>query len=569
MFSPRRFQKNVNALGDDIKLGRHLKEIIAHVTTGAGKSTIPVAIANQLIPEIADKICWIVPRTSLRIQAEEVFQKPIMREWLGSMRTIRADQNDKDPCRGHHGYVTTYQAVDEDPGLHRREFERHRYILVLDEFHHIKESVDPDEGDGKWHQHIQPLVDRCKLLVLMTGVLDRGDRHRIAFMQYKTENGRTIPDMDETDSRAVVIYSRSMALEEKAILPIEFSHSDASIEFVNRRGEKKNGSSFSDSRFDADDYRDAVYSAISTDYAMQLLDTGVREWQGYVKTHPHSQLLIVANRVEKARDLNKLLKDKYGLRSKVAVAEDCAEGDRAIKEFRDRKIPVLTTVAKAYEGMDAPGITHIVALTQIRSRPWIEQMLGRTVRVDEYAGPWKGQRAFAYVPDDPLMNDVIDYIRRDQSLAVIEPDGDGGGPGGKRSDLIPIGSGLTTTRISELDGDQYSSDETLKAIIALQDQEVLGQIPISRFIKASRSFVDSSHDLVEVEVPCSTPSEREHEMRTRIQKVCNGLDFVLKKEHGSLNGEIYSHFRKSREDMTEDELMAVWAWINRKYGSVI
>jgi type I site-specific restriction endonuclease len=38
---------------------------------------------------------------------------------------------------------------------------------------------------------------------------------------------------------------------------------------------------------------------------------------------------------------------------------------------------VLVTVAMAYEGMDCPEVSHVVALTHIRSRPWLEQMIAR------------------------------------------------------------------------------------------------------------------------------------------------------------------------------------------------
>ena len=38
---------------------------------------------------------------------------------------------------------------------------------------------------------------------------------------------------------------------------------------------------------------------------------------------------------------------------------------------------MLVTVAMAYEGLDAPEVAGVAALTHIRSRPWLEQMLAR------------------------------------------------------------------------------------------------------------------------------------------------------------------------------------------------
>lgn len=36
---------------------------------------------------------------------------------------------------------------------------------------------------------------------------------------------------------------------------------------------------------------------------------------------------------------------------------------------------ILVTVAMAYEGLDAPEVAVVAALTHIRSRPWLEQMI--------------------------------------------------------------------------------------------------------------------------------------------------------------------------------------------------
>ena len=56
----------------------------------------------------------------------------------------------------------------------------------------------------------------------------------------------------------------------------------------------------------------------------------------------------------------------------------------------------------AYEGLDAPEVAVVAALTHIRSRPWLEQMVARATRVDPHAGPYATQRALVFHPDDPL-----------------------------------------------------------------------------------------------------------------------------------------------------------------------
>src|SRR5215213_11078727 len=113
-------------------------DILAAVTPGGGKSLLPVIAAARLIETgRIERICWIVPRDSLRLQAEEAFADPFWRSALGHGVSVRAAENAPDPCRGLRGYVTTYQGVAAAPGLHLAEFRRHRYLVVVDEVHHL------------------------------------------------------------------------------------------------------------------------------------------------------------------------------------------------------------------------------------------------------------------------------------------------------------------------------------------------------------------------------------------------------------------------------------------------
>ena len=71
-------------------------DILAAVTPGGGKSLLPVIAAARLIEAgVVDRVCWIVPRDSLRLQAEEAFADPAWRarprpRRLGPRRRERA-----------------------------------------------------------------------------------------------------------------------------------------------------------------------------------------------------------------------------------------------------------------------------------------------------------------------------------------------------------------------------------------------------------------------------------------------------------------------------------------------
>src|SRR4051794_27524781 len=139
-----------------------LADILAAVTPGGGKSLLPVIAAARLIEAgVAERVCWIVPRDSLRLQAEEAFVDPVWRTTLGHDITVRAADNTPDPCRGLQGYVTTYQAVAAAPGLHLAEFQRHRYLLAVDELHHLPalselDSLTVAADETAWSHSILP-----------------------------------------------------------------------------------------------------------------------------------------------------------------------------------------------------------------------------------------------------------------------------------------------------------------------------------------------------------------------------------------------------------------------------
>src|SRR5919202_6702092 len=124
-----------------------VSDILAAVTPGGGKSLLPVIAAARLIEAgRIERICWIVPRDSLRLQAEEAFADPVWRKALGHTLSVRAAENAPDPSRGLAGYVTTYQAVAAAPDLHLAEICRRPTLLVVDEIHHLPSLSDNEPG---------------------------------------------------------------------------------------------------------------------------------------------------------------------------------------------------------------------------------------------------------------------------------------------------------------------------------------------------------------------------------------------------------------------------------------
>jgi len=469
--SLRKHQIEFKTVVSGIISGSGVTKVILSVTPGGGKSSIPI-IAGELIKAgLADAMCWIVPRQALQDQGEREFIDPFFRKLFDHNLTIRSATNDVNPCRGTNGFVTTYQALGVDTKkVIAREFSTKKYILILDEYHHVEE-------DGIWHESLKAIYDSAAFVILMTGTLERGDGQKIAFTQYR--NNR--PYLENTKDTAVIKYNRQDALIEKAILPISFHMSDGNFSWKDQVGAVKEVDSFS--RAKEKDQAAALYTALNTEFAVQVLREALFHWQKCKKINPRAKLLIVTAEYKGAKIIAGMLQRAMHMNAEIATSHKSKEAGEAMKRFKGPGLDILVTIAMAYEGLNCPPVTHICCLTHIRSTPWIEQMVARAVRVDTAAGPYSAQRAYVFAPKDTKFTEIVKRIEHEQIATLRikkemdgierakipgEEDGEGGGMG---PGITPLGGDLTTTseKLVGLDSQldifetiNYSTIETVK-----------------------------------------------------------------------------------------------------------
>ncbi len=414
-----------------------MADILAAVTPGGGKSLLPVLAAHALLGAgVVARVCWVVPRDSLRLQAEEAFADPGWRSALGHALSVRAAENAPDPSRGLAGYVTTYQAVAAAPALHLAEFRRHPTLLVLDEAHHLpalEEAVaDGPDPAAAWSAALLPLLSQARARLLLSGTLERADGRRILWLPYRragagAAGAAASRKADEVDLSApgwaVVGYSRAQALSERAVLPVRFGALDGEASWLAEPGPDRTRAQLGPHRlggaFPSETTRPALFTALRTGFADALLREAFdatrhlrarrRASLGAAAGEPCrglGKLLVVAPDQEQARRYLALLQGwvPRAARDTVRLAtSDERDAHDTLAAYRLLAEPsVLVTVAMAYEGLDAPEVAVVAALTHIRSRPWLEQMVARATRVDPHAGPYEGQEALVFHPDDPF-----------------------------------------------------------------------------------------------------------------------------------------------------------------------
>ncbi|MBV8590783.1 MAG: restriction endonuclease subunit R, partial [Acetobacteraceae bacterium] len=416
-----------------------------------------------------------------------------------------------DPCRGLAGYVTTYQGIAAAPDLHLAEFRRFRMLLVVDEVHHLpalpgagqrKMLFEPNDESAAWSRALLPLLEAATIRLLLSGTLERADGRGILGLPYRRGARAATSDVDlDAPGWTVVGYSRAQALAEQAVLPVTFGALDGNASWlvpavsnqVAVTGAVPEMSSWQQAgphqlsgSYPRETTRPALFTALRTGFAEDLLRhafEATREVRAQRRAArpaanggaDHSlrglgKLLVVAPDQKQARRYLGVLRGWVPQRQastvRLATSDERdaheALAAEALAAFRLRAEPsILVTVAMAYEGLDAPEVAVVAALTHIRSRPWLEQMIARATRVDPNAASYEEQRALVFHPDDPLFATFRRRMETEQATLARKPK-----PARPQSDLplwlrrelaaqdqvgiVPLESNALTLRLSTL-----------------------------------------------------------------------------------------------------------------------
>lgn len=607
-FKPRRFQREFRAICSDIRDGslfpvgaaygepelgmtRMPPRIVLEVAAGAGKSNLAPILAAELLGRRVDAICWLVPRLTLQSQAEESFEDEELRGWLGHAYEIRQSTNEVDPCRGKAGWASTHQAIEQNVIAAMQEFSRgKRYALFIDEAHHV-------QLDGSLHRSLRSLVERAEVIVLMSGMLQRGDRKKIGFLRYKPmtdPKGRPVEVWDDASDRAggyvVVRYPILDALRERAIKPLEFYYYDAKLGWSTSEGDSKTIDTFDE--VNEDDLSAAIGTALQTHYAHEVMEQAVDHWDGHRAINPGAKILVVAKGIPLAKDYVSYLKKTLGVRRiGIATTEAPEEALVAIGKFKRNHddpyaLDCLVTVAMAYEGLNVPQVTHVVALTHIRSTPWIYQMLSRANRIDRKRTDCEPhqQYGFAFAPRDKRFMKCAAVIRSQQDQYIYEST-EGPGPGTPPPLVWPdFGNRNDRATVEDLGSfDKVADDRMKKYEGVLRQGGYWGQIPLIVLDRAVTAANEAERG--ETPPPSAAPAPqptpaaapprpgskaREAKLRTEIQELCAKLDALTTPEGetpawGTWNGLVIRKYGKSRTVMWEPELEACKAWLTGEY----
>ena len=284
-------------------------------------------------------------------------------------KIARIADNCGDPFRGCDSCFTSYQGISANPELWIQVFKENDCMLILDEFHHLSEG-------GDWIKTIKEMQKLAFLTAYLSGTIFRGDNTKIPFVPY---NNQDEIDYRNTDKKRWIIYSSEDALQDGAVLPFESLTVNGSGSYIDKSGIERSFHKFTG---DSNQLR----CSFQSEYAEHMLDLSIGHWLKYKKLHPWSKILIVSPDIATAKEYTEYIQKKYPfIKSAIATSEDSKECKDNIKRLKQdnhtfKSLDCLINVGICYEGLNVPPASHIVALTLIRSLPWLIQMTGRVIR---------------------------------------------------------------------------------------------------------------------------------------------------------------------------------------------
>ena len=369
------------------------------------------------------------------------------------------------------------------------------------------------------------------------------------------------------------MYTYEDSLQEKANIRLYYNTGD-----TNYVSYTKNGRKIKKYKIENGDDRRV---ALSTEYGRSLFDAGVKAWEDYsLRVDSRSKLIIIGKDQNACREYQSLL-SKAGHKCCLAISDEKNAHDEIRKFRHDPKSKILVTCQMAYEGLDCKQATHVIVLTDIRSIPWLIQMLTRVLRADYHqeAQSYEKQYGMCFCPDDPDMMDAISKLqgRLDGSVDCIddelelllseldiiknnnnesqmpifeECESEMGG----MSQINPEGETLPSdTRIKV---EQYK----LKHNLPIPESEIYKMLKIT-------GTLHHLNDVVQIPTPPPervglTIREQEKKLRKEIQSKASRLDYKFGYRFGEWNKKVLNKFRyKKRKDMSVDELNQCLKWM--------
>ena len=353
-------------------------------------------------------------------------------------------------------------------------------------------------------------------------------------------------------------FSVADGQREKILLPLHTHLFDGPVEYIDSSGELQKLNKFSEC--DKNNERIAIKTFIRNGAGEEIFYSMIDDYLKSLETNPTATAFVVTYSQVRAKKLGKLA-EELGINHRVAISED-KESLNNIEAFKvDPSVKLLIGVGQIHEGLNVPCATHIAYLTNFRTFPHAQQVIGRVTRVDrsEQALPYERQCAHLYAPKDPLLLKLIEKMKASDghfALETTEVSEDGGEE--KRQRAYETAQGLSSKVASSSVYDFASG----QAITTAQITAILAAAgtPLTEDQRSALEKLPSIKS-PSPEQPAPTPSQEREHLRTAIEQGVRQLAAHQGLPPEDLNRNLKSKFGKGRGDMTVDDLKAVYKFV--------
>ncbi len=431
----RRWQRSAFARIENI-LSQKIDRALVAACPGSGKTLLSAHIIDLLLKRGVACVVVVVPSKALKRQ----WYKALREVGLNSVHDVDNSTLEYRHYRGDDMFdptrpinIVTYAQVASNPDLFAALCSRHKTVCVLDEIHH----ADDEERFGT--ALITAFSDAVfKLSLSGTPFNTKGGN--LAFCSTKIEINNEGKEERITIADYNYSYGEAMRAEgteddPKVVRAVQFVRWKGTA-WVNLR-DRTTGN-----------IKHVVFNGKKSDPLFPLLDPDSDNLQKMVKAglakleeirrhQSNAGMLITAQDSSHCEAIADYIKS-LGVRDYVVIKYDVPGAHALIEQFEKSAQRVLIAVKMISEGVDIKRLRVGVYASNVLTRMFFTQFIGRFVRWDD-AINW-GQISYVFIPYHEVLVKYAEEIEEMINAAIIpKPDGDGLMPD-KRYDKIDGGA---------------------------------------------------------------------------------------------------------------------------------
>lgn len=406
-FSPRSWQ--IEFLDDYFTKDR--EDYLVYATPGAGKTFAALFVAYQLLRRnVVQQLVIVSPTDNLRTQwIEQASYLGIDLTYVGvDRRSLRATYSRDD----YIGVSVTYAEVNNKRHELRSMCSSRPTLVILDEIHHC--GNDELGSSLEWGPAVEQAFMPCVKRLSLSGTPFRNDNHRIPFVEYeKGDDGLMWARLDYEYGYGRALQDSSGKDYKGVVRPITFPVFDSRVGWIDLTGEySKYLSEVGDK-----DRAKALRVALDPngEYVHEMLKHADGRLNAIRKTSNHKDAggLVIARNTADANEIAQILYKISGQEPVVIHSNmEVDDTNAVIDDFRNSTDKWIVSVKMISEGVDIKRLRVGVYLSNIHSRVFFQQAIGRVIR---WVDGVEMQMAFFYFPQlEPwlqYMKDITEVVR--------------------------------------------------------------------------------------------------------------------------------------------------------------